>query len=197
MILSYFFLSRMSKKYKSHLFFTTILKKFIGVLTKSGRKYIALRILRESLFFLKSMTRLSPLQIISIALLNLRPFILINTIKRKKSFVKQAMLLDPGLQIKKSIKYLFGLANQLSKSHSLSKRLSYVIVNSFFRRGKIFKEIRKLNSIVRVGQVNLIKHLTMSSHQVGKIRIRRTKKTKGHYFQNKYGLYHKIDISRK
>jgi ribosomal protein S7 len=196
-MLPYFFLFRMSKKFKSHLLFTTILRKFIGVLTKSGRKYIALRILRDSLSFLKSMTRLSPLQVLSIALLNLRPFILINTIKRRKSFIKQAMLLDPGLQIKKSIKYLFGLANQLSKVHSLSKRLSYVVINSFFKRGKIFREIRKLNSIVRVGQVNLIKHLMMSSNQVGKIRVRRTKKTKGHYFQNKYGLHHKIEVSRR
>jgi len=187
----------MSRKFKSHLFFTSILRKFIGILTKSGRKYIALRILKDSLFFLKSMTRLSPLHVLSVALLNLRPYILINTIKRRKSLVKQVMLLDPGVQIKKSIKYLFGLANQLSKSHNLPKRLSYVILNSFFKRGKIFKEIRKLNSIVRVGQVNLIKHLTMSQNQVGQVKVRRTKKTKGNYFQNRYGLFHKVDILRR
>jgi ribosomal protein S7 len=165
---------------------------FVNQLIRNGKRQFAISVFLECFSSLKRWTLISPIYFLRYALFNTRSFFNVQTIVRgRRSFYKGSYN-HPISQIRKSIRLVITLANQFKSDYphlSFSVRLALSILNCFFKKGTMFRQLRRVhfelhNNKVRFPQLDI--------SDVLNVRFKRTKKTKGFYFLKKYGLYKRL-----
>lgn len=165
---------------------------FVNQLIKNGKRQFALSVFLECFSYLKRWTLISPIYFLRHAIFNTRSFFNIQTIVRGRRLFYKGSYNNPISQIRKSIRLVILLANRFKSEFphlSFSARLALSILNCFFKKGTMFKQLRSVhfqlhNKKVRFPQLNISDILS--------VRFKRTKKTKGYYFLKKYGLYKRL-----
>lgn len=194
----YFYEKRFSKlvnllEPSQYYFMDNIGHKFINQIMKNGKRSPALATFMMCLSILKKLTFMPPIYFLKIALMHCRPFFTISTIKKGRYIRRNLKLLNPTAQFRGGVKFIFQLANKFKpKSNVLLQfpyRLAISILNCYFKLGPISKFIKRL------GHGLNDKYLKLSDNRINKllnIRFKRTRKTRGFYHMNKYGLYKKL-----
>ena len=163
-----FFTKKSSKNYK-----------FINFLVKSGNKRAALRTFLSSLFFVKKLTLMPPVYFLRKALLNLKSIFTVKPVyKGKWVFYKTRLLLQVTSKVSSD-----------NADLDFSQALAIAILNCYFKHGHIFKELRLNHLKIKNKRIQFNSKYSKNPLTV---RFRRTRKTRGFYFMNKYGLYKRI-----
>ncbi len=168
--------------------------KFVNFLVKSGNKRAAFRLFMSSLFFIKKLTLMSPIYFLRRALFNMKSFYVVKPVYKGKWVFYRTQFLNHAMQLRRSIRLLLQVANKIGSENSnlsLSQCLSLAILNCSFQRGPVFRHLRASHLKVRNKR---IKFGSKYSKNPLKVRFRRTRKTKGFYFMNRYGLYKRIQL---
>lgn len=168
--------------------------KFINFLLKSGKKRVALRTLLSSFSFIKKLTLMSPAYFLRRATSNLTSLFTITPVYKGKWTFYKTRFLNSEMQLKKSIRLILQVARKIeaeNTSLSFSQCLSLSILNCAFNRGRVFRDLRINHFKITKDK---IKFGSKYSENPLKVRFRRTRKTKGFYFMNKYGLYKRIQL---
>jgi ribosomal protein S7 len=178
----------------SSFIYDGIFIKFLNKLMKHGKKNSVFSRFLESLVLIKNVTRISPLFILRCAVFNVKPLIQIKTIARGKNISYESSFCSVASQLQKSIFFIINSAVSLKSNTQLlfSQRLAIIILNCFFKQGDAYRSILKTHSLLR----NRRYHFLRSNYSNQLIRIKRTKKMKGYYHQNRYSLFRKLSYSK-
>ena len=166
--------------------------KFINFLVKSGNKRAALRTFLSSLFFVKKLTLMPPVYFLRKALLNLKSIFTVKPVYKGKWVFYKTQFLNSSMQLKKSIRLLLQVTSKVSSDNAdldFSQALAIAILNCYFKHGHIFKELRLNHLKIKNKRIQFNSKYSKNPLTV---RFRRTRKTRGFYFMNKYGLYKRI-----
>lgn len=166
--------------------------KFVNFLVKRGNKRSAFRTFLESLFLIKKLTLASPIHFLRKALFNLRSLFIVTPVYKGKWVFYKTSFCSPAMQLKRSIRLLLQITNKIKTDNSeldFYQALAIAILNCYFRHGKIFRELSRNHLKIKNKK---IRFRSKYSKNPLKVRFRRTRKTKGFYFMNKYGLYKRI-----
>lgn len=175
--------------------FDSLFHQFLNKLMTHGNKNSVILGMINSMMLIKNLTRISPLYIFRNAIFNVKPLINIKTLTRGKRLVFDSQFCSVKLQLQKSISFLIEGSNQLkagNKSLNFSQRLALSILNCFFRQGDAYSSVLKIHSSLRNKKLNFLKN-NNSSYSVF---IKRTKKIKGYYHQNRYSLFRRLQYSK-
>lgn len=194
----YFYEKQSSKLFESlksprYYFLDSIGHKFINQIMKNGKRGPALSIFIKCMSLLKKLTFVSPIYFLKIALSHCRPFFTIYSTKKGKYTRRNLRLLNPAAQFRGGVRFIFRLANKIrSKSNFLSQfsyRLAVAILNCYFKSRVILRYIKGLS---RGLNDNYLKLPENYMHKLINVRFKRTRKTRGFYHMNTYGLYKKL-----
>jgi ribosomal protein S7 len=175
--------------------FDSLFHQFLNKLMTHGNKNSVILGMINSMMLIKNLTRISPLYIFRNAIFNVKPLINIKTLTRGKRLVFDSQFCSVKLQLQKAISFLIEGSNQLkagNKSLNFSQRLALSILNCFFRQGDAYSSVLKIHSSLRNKKLNFLKN-NNSSYSVF---IKRTKKIKGYYHQNRYSLFRRLQYSK-
>lgn len=189
-------LQSISKTNTSNYFiYDSIYSKFVNHLMIDGKRELAYKTFFETLYYLKTITRISPLYILRNAIYNSRPLLDVKMITRGRRILYQPTICSYRVQIQKSIKFIIGLSSDISipgTTLSISQKLSLAILNTFFKQGPVYEKVKKMHSYIRDRKYQFLK-----SGKLDKIHTRRTKNMKGFYHQNRYSLFGKLKLVKK
>lgn len=166
--------------------------KFVNFLVKSGNKRAAFRTFLSSLFLIKKLTLMSPIYFLRRALFNMKSIFTVTPVYKGKWVFYKTQFLNSSMQLKRSIRLLLQVTNKIASDNvdlNFSQALSIAILNCSFQHGHIFKDLRKNHLKIKSKR---LKFTSKYSKNPLKVRFRRTRKTKGFYFMNRYGLYKRI-----
>lgn len=175
--------------------FDSLFHQFLNKLMKHGNKNSVIIGMIDSMMIIKNVTRISPLYIFRNAIFNVKPLINIKTLTRGKRLVFDSQFCSVKTQIQKAIGFIIDGSAQLkgvNKSLNFSQRLALSILNCFFRQGDAYLSVLKIHSALRNKKLNFLKN-TSSSYSVF---IKRTKKIKGYYHQNRYSLFRRLQYAK-
>lgn len=175
----------------SSFVFDSLFHQFINKLMKHGNKSSSLFDFVDCLIIIKNITRISPLYVFRTAIFNVKPLISVKNITRGKRIMYEPRFCSVKEQIKKSISFIVSQSNLLkniNKSLSVSQRLAISILNCFFKQGDAYMSVLKIHYALRNRRFKFLKSLT--SHLY--IHIKRRKKMKGYYHQNRNSLFRKL-----
>lgn len=175
----------------SSFIYDSLFVKFLTKLMKHGNKNSVFFRFVDSLILIKNITRISPLFILRRAILNVRPLIEIKSITRGKHISYNSNFCSVSTQLQKAIYFIINNASLLKTSSQLSfsQRMAISILNSFFKQGDAYKTVLKTHSMLRNRRYNFLRW----SHSNKIIHIKRTKKMKGYYHQNRYSLFRRLN----
>lgn len=180
------------------------IRKMVSYLMFDGLRLRAMSLFLNTLYYLKSLTGLSPLHIFKRAIANC--FLLfdikriIRTRKTKRKIIKKKPkfmfgLIHPNIKISRSVRFMYNLALTLKKNskfkgkYAFHEILAFSILFTFLRRGLIFYKIRALYKYLLRKRTKL-KELTLMRKTARKffVKVGRYKKEKGFYNFNPYTL---------
>ncbi|MCL4857145.1 MAG: hypothetical protein KJZ55_07745 [Flavobacteriales bacterium] len=187
----YFFKLFSTLEKSRHYLLDNISHKFINHLMRDGKRLFAASLLLKSLFILKKLTLISPTHLLKRAIVNSKSFFKIRLVKRGTFSNRHIKFLNSSGQFRSGAQHIISLASTLkyNTSFSFSHRLAVSILNCYFKTNSVMRPIYAMNSQIRD---NHLKLPTLFSRNLSDVRFRRTRKTKGFYYMNKYGLYKKL-----
>jgi len=136
---------------------------------------------------------MSPIYFLRKALLNLKTLFTVKPVYKGKWVFYKTGFCSPAVQLRRSIRLLLQVTNKLRSDNSdldFHQALAIAILNCYFKFGRIFKELRSTHLKIKNKR---IKFKSKYSSNTFKVRFRRTRKTRGFYYMNKYGLYKRIE----
>lgn len=175
----------------SSFIYDSLFHQFLNKLMKHGNKNLAQNNFIVSLMLIKNVTRISPLYIFRNAVFNVKPLIQIKTLTRGKRLVYESKFCSVKNQLQKAISFIIDGSNILRNTHknlNFSQRLAISILNCFFRQGEAYSSVLKIHSFLRNKKLNFLRTASSASA----VYIKRTKKLKGYYHQNRYSLFRRL-----
>lgn len=185
------YIQNVNKVSFSSFIYDSLFHQFLNKVMKHGKKNSAIIKFTSTLMIIKNVTRISPLYIFRNAIFNVKPLLNIKTLTRGKRVVYDSQFCSVKLQLQKAISFIIAgseLLKSVYKNFNFSQRLAISVLNCFFKQGDGYSSILKIHSLLRNKKLNFLKNVSTSSS----IFIRRTKKIKGYYHQNRYSLFRKL-----
>lgn len=175
----------------SSFIYDSLFAKFLTKLMKHGNKNAVFFRFLDSLILIKNITRISPLFILRRAIFNVRPLIEIKSITKGKHISYESNFCSVHTQLQKAIYFIINSASLLKSNGQLSfsQRMAISILNCFFKQGDAYKTVLRTHSMLRHRRYNFLRW----SHSNKSIFIKRTKKMKGYYHQNRYSLFRRLN----
>lgn len=181
----------------NYFIYDSIYTKFVNNLMFDGKKEPAYRIFFETLNYLKTITRISPLYILRSAIFNSKPLLDVKMITRGRKVLYQPSICSYNVQIQKSIKLIIGMASEVSMpgvSLSFPQKLSISLLNTFLKQGPVYEKVYRMHSFIRERKYQFLKT------NVGgftRVQTKRSKNVRGFYHQNRYSLFGKLKLVKK
>lgn len=189
------FLQNLNSVAFSSFVYDSLFHQFLNKLMKHGNKNLVFSNFVSSLILIKNITRISPIYIFRNAIFNVKPLVNIKTLTRGKRIVYESTFCSVKNQLQKAIFFIIEGSNALrtsNKNLNFSQRLAISILNCFFRQGDSYSSVLKIHSSLRNKKLNFLK----TGYSSYSIFIRRTKKLKGYYHQNRYSLFRRLQLRK-
>ncbi len=122
------------------LYSSLIINFLLNKILKKGKKFLAIKIVTDTLAFIKAKTQTNPLLILEKAFQNVAPKIKMETIKVKEGSSYQiALLLNKYRSLHTAIRWILAFSEKRSEK-SFFLRLGSEILDSYQRIGNSFKK---------------------------------------------------------
>ncbi len=137
--------------------YRTVATKFLlNKILKKGKKFLAIKIVTDTLTFIKTKTFISPLFVLEKAFQNVSPKIKMETIKVKEGSSYQiAILLNKYRSLNTAIRWILASSEKRSEKHFFI-RLGSEILDSYQKIGNSFKKKIELYKNAAANQKNNI-----------------------------------------
>lgn len=179
----------------SSFIFDSLFSKVLSRLMKHGKKNQVFSIFFECLMLIKNITRISPIYILRTAIHNVKPLIQIKMVTRGRKIWHEPSFCSVRMQLKRALSFIISNGINLKQSNSqltLSQRLTISILNCFFKQGESYLALLKAHYVLRNRRYKFLRFIHLNKT----IYIRRTKKMKGYYHQNRNSLFRKLQYSK-
>jgi len=129
---------------------TSLGKKFVNRLMIGGKKSIAEKILLQSLVLIQSGSNKNPIQVLMLAIFNVKPVVEIRSIRMRGANYQVPIPLQENRRISLAIKWIIGSANK-KKGSPMNIKLKDEIILASKKQGE---SVKKKISIHRLANAN-------------------------------------------